>query len=31
MAKLKLTFNDVTGTLDQNGAEQSKAKIEMTT
>ena len=31
MAKLKLTINDVTGTLDQNGAEQSKAKIEMTT
>ena len=31
MAKLQLTFNDVTGTLDKNGAEQSKVKISMTT
>ena len=31
MAKLKLTFKDVTGTLDQNGADQSKVDIEMTT
>ena len=31
MAKLQLTFKDVTGTLDKNGAEQSKVKISMTT